>query len=82
MCPSISGGGGGIGDGIMPRREDGDLLERAMALPQETRVEVDGTRKCACEDPVRVMVNYSMMWGEGDIICFRCGGFIRHFDRG
>jgi hypothetical protein len=26
--------------------------------------------------------NHSLMWGEGEVHCLRCGTFIRHWDSG
>lgn len=34
------------------------------------------------DDTTVARENYSMMWGEADLICTNCGGFIRDLDYG
>jgi ribosomal protein L37AE/L43A len=40
--------------------------------------------KCPhCKKPLVTRVdNYSAMWHDGDVVCDKCGGFIRSYDAG
>jgi len=48
-------------------------------------VKTDGkpkVRMCACDDQKLILINYDMMWHDGDIVCESCGGYIRSYDAG
>lgn len=45
-------------------------------------VDVDYENKCKCDNQQPKLVNYSMMWHDGDVICRNCGGYIRMYDAG
>jgi hypothetical protein len=40
------------------------------------------TIKCFCEKPEGVLWNFDRMWGDGEIYCNKCSGFVRYFDSG
>lgn len=46
------------------------------------KVKVDYDRKCECDKQVPIVVNHSLMWHDGDVICQNCTGYIRDYDAG
>jgi hypothetical protein len=65
--------------------ELGDYLRDAvMDAVRKIGVKVDYDFHCKCREPEQVteVVNHSMMWHDGDVICVTCGGYVRSYDAG
>ncbi len=60
------------------------FLRNIISTIEDIPVEVDTDKKCTCSLETRktVIVNYDVMWHEGQIICQICNGFVGFFDAG
>lgn len=39
-------------------------------------------KKCKCRIPEPIVINYSLMWRDGDVVCQKCKNYIKNFDAG
>lgn len=48
----------------------------------DEQVTVDVKKQKTCKHKNTVVINYSPIWHDGDVVCEDCGKYIRSFDAG
>jgi hypothetical protein len=53
-------------------------------IPKDSCVTLDYELQKTCKHDFedQVVINFDRMWGDGDVVCKKCGKFIRTFDSG
>ncbi len=48
----------------------------------DTVVTIDLEKQKTCKHEKQTVINHSLMWHDGDVVCVDCGKWIREFDAG
>lgn len=48
----------------------------------DEQVTVDVKKQKTCEHKNTIVINYSPIWHDGDVVCEDCGKYIRSYDAG
>lgn len=51
-------------------------------MEDENGVTYDKEKQKTCKHKNQTVINHSLMWHDGDVVCVDCGKYIRAFDAG